>query len=636
MEYVRRLTNTWNSINPATLSGAIDVIVIEDAEKNLSCSPFHVRFGKFSLLRPSEKKVLFKVNGDAVDFKMKLGEGGEAFFVFETESEVPKEWQTSPVLSAIGSPTQSQKDADEEAANMSEPDEFDLDNNSATPPATASPDPIRQRPTSGDWSGSSPATSPSSATRPERSKTISNGQIPQRPHLAARPSSQVSIERARQLRERLSKKNILSEVTKTGDVMLDMHGYKASLSDSIEAEREVRRILEDELKGEGGTEVDIESLVGADREGNLWIYASEEAKEDAEQRKYPRSESDEQTSDDAISIGRARSEGLSTPPPLSPPRSRDTSPSPNPKDGQHRSNYAKTLRLTSEQLRSLNLKPGMNPISFTVVSSYKGNATCNANIFYWSCNVPVVISDIDGTITKSDALGHIFTMVGRDWTHPGVAKLYTDIAKNGYNILYLTSRSVGQADATRAYLKSIEQTGIKMPDGPVIMSPDRTMAALKREMILKKPEVFKMACLKDIRHLYGEGSNPFYAGYGNRITDALSYRSVGIPSSRIFTINSTGEVRMELLELAGYRSSYISINDLVDHFFPPVVAALQAEYTDVNFWREPIPDLPLSDEEESEEEDDGDDEGSYDEGGEGDESYEADDDLQLKAQALTL
>ena len=77
-----------------------------------------------------------------------------------------------------------------------------------------------------------------------------------------------------------------------------------------------------------------------------------------------------------------------------------------------------------------------------------------------------------------------------------------------------------------------------------------------REVILRKPEVFKMACLRDIQRLFGtDNKNPFYAGFGNRITDALSYRSVNIPSKRIFTIDSTGEVKMELLEVAGYKSS---------------------------------------------------------------------------------
>lgn len=78
MQYVRSITGTvsksWNSINPATLSGAIDVIVVEQEDGmppfgsvcsftrlrvagTLACSPFHVRFGKFQLLRPSDKKV---------------------------------------------------------------------------------------------------------------------------------------------------------------------------------------------------------------------------------------------------------------------------------------------------------------------------------------------------------------------------------------------------------------------------------------------------------------------------------------------------------------------------------------------------------------------------------------------------
>lgn len=81
---------------------------------------------------------------------------------------------------------------------------------------------------------------------------------------------------------------------------------------------------------------------------------------------------------------------------------------------------------------------------------------------------------------RSDALGHVFAAIGRDWTHPGIAKLYTDIGNNGYKILYLTSRAIGQADTTREYLKSIAQGQYRMPEGPVLMSPDRLMASLHR------------------------------------------------------------------------------------------------------------------------------------------------------------
>ena len=35
---------------------------------------------------------------------MKLGEGGEAFFVFQTEGDIPEEMQTSPIVSPDQSP----------------------------------------------------------------------------------------------------------------------------------------------------------------------------------------------------------------------------------------------------------------------------------------------------------------------------------------------------------------------------------------------------------------------------------------------------------------------------------------------------------------------------------------------------
>lgn len=185
-------------------------------------------------------------------------------------------------------------------------------------------------------------------------------------------------------------------------------------------------------------------------------------------------------------------------------------------------------------------------------------------------------------------------MIGRDWTHIGVAKLYTDIVANGYNILYLTSRSVGQADTTRAYLNGVSQEGFQLPQGPVIMSPDRTMAALRREIYLRKPEVFKMSCLRDILTLFNQKNTPFYAGFGNRLTDALSYRSINIPSTRIFTINSNAEVSLDMLSLNKYKNSYVTMRELVDHFFPPTGLLLTRgaeEFTDFNYWRDTPPEL---------------------------------------------
>ena len=57
---------------------------------------------------------------------MKLGEGGEAFFVFETSDEIPESLQTSPVVSPASSP---QSLLEQDAASLptlQEPEFLDL------------------------------------------------------------------------------------------------------------------------------------------------------------------------------------------------------------------------------------------------------------------------------------------------------------------------------------------------------------------------------------------------------------------------------------------------------------------------------------------------------------------------------
>ena len=138
MQYVRSISGsvskTWNSINPATLSGAIDVIVVEQEDGTLACSPFHVRFGKFSLLRPSEKKVEFRVNDVKQDYAMKLGDGGEAFFVFETTQAIPADLQTSPPVSPDASPQPQSLPESLPAPAFAEPEPLDLGSTSGSPP----------------------------------------------------------------------------------------------------------------------------------------------------------------------------------------------------------------------------------------------------------------------------------------------------------------------------------------------------------------------------------------------------------------------------------------------------------------------------------------------------------------------
>ncbi|KAK8397851.1 hypothetical protein O3P69_004570 [Scylla paramamosain] len=254
--------------------------------------------------------------------------------------------------------------------------------------------------------------------------------------------------------------------------------------------------------------------------------------------------------------------------------------------------YKKSLRLSSEQLVKLNLKEGRNEALFSVTTAYQGTTRCKCHIFLWNYNAKIVVSDIDGTITKSDVLGHLLPILGKDWAQSGVAQLFTKIKNNGYNFLYLSARAIGQARITRDYLRSVKQGDLSLPDGPLLLNPTSLVQAFHREVIEKKPEEFKISCLRDIQALYPSDRNPFYSGYGNKINDVWAYRAVGIPISRIFTINHRGELKHELTQT--FQSSYSNLSDISNHMFPPVAhQETLGEYSSLQYWRPPMPDVSL-------------------------------------------
>ncbi|KAJ8957637.1 hypothetical protein NQ318_017526 [Aromia moschata] len=241
----------------------------------------------------------------------------------------------------------------------------------------------------------------------------------------------------------------------------------------------------------------------------------------------------------------------------------------------------KTLRLSSKQILSLNLRDGMNEVEFSVTTAYQGTTRCQCHLYKWKWDDKIVISDIDGTITKSDVLGHILPIVGKDWAQSGVAQLFNKIADNGYKLLYLSARAIGQARITREYLKSIKQGDLSMPDGPILLNPTSLITAFHREVIEKKPEQFKISCMSDIKALFPPDSNPFYAGYGNRINDVWAYRAVGIPIVRIFTINPKGELKHELTQT--FQSSYSGQSMVVNDVFPPLLDKIRKSLLDVDY-----------------------------------------------------
>ncbi|XP_054620196.1 phosphatidate phosphatase LPIN2 isoform X2 [Dunckerocampus dactyliophorus] len=264
-------------------------------------------------------------------------------------------------------------------------------------------------------------------------------------------------------------------------------------------------------------------------------------------------------------------------------------------DGQQHARshtYRKSLRLSSDQIASLKLKEGPNDVTFSITTQYQGTCRCEGTIYLWNWDDKVIISDIDGTITKSDVFGQILPQLGKDWTHQGIAKLYHSVAENGYKFLYCSARAIGMADMTRGYLQWVNDGGTILPRGPLMLSPSSLFSAFHREVIEKKPEIFKIECLTDIKNLFQHSKQPFYAAFGNRANDVFAYKEVGVPVCRIFTVNPKGELIQE--QTKGNKSSYGRLSELVEHVFPLLSkeqneAFVMPEYSSFCFWRQPIP-----------------------------------------------
>uniref|UniRef100_A0A9J7XY32 phosphatidate phosphatase n=1 Tax=Cyprinus carpio carpio TaxID=630221 RepID=A0A9J7XY32_CYPCA len=751
MNYVGQLAETvyvtvkelYRGLNPATLTGGIDVIVVRQPDGSYQCSPFHVRFGKLGVLRSKEKVVDIEVNGEPVSLHMKLGDNGEAFFVKENEdfeTRVPAHLCTSPIPtdvpevsevtespSSITSSSSRRKKRrrkrarsdthlrEEASSSSDEKESLDQDFLKEESPLAASV--FFSRPSSpksdselckpqeslgpqmqwnwgafpkvpsvgdseegagletsqtnqsADGAGVTPALEPilksedsmlleSSKTADPQDKRKGSGLrlylfqctdsgiendsfhlnctccffLVKRSHhlgpsdiylddlstLDPEAAALYFPKRLEALLANIGTEYLSDSTTDSLDVTMSLCG-RGDIS-QISKEKFMEHLVkyQDFVSNPGIIEdpnlvicinskyynwavaapmilsvqafqktlpkSTIEQLVKdkmPKKSGRWWFSWRRKDRNNAAVKTQSNSTeiiSVELSSDEDVSV-RKNSEAMNTAQCIS-------------------QMYRKSLRLTSEQIESLNLREGANTVVFSVTTQYQGTCRCEATIYLWSYDDKIIISDIDGTITKSDALGHILPQLGKDWTHHGIAKLYHKIHQNGYKFLYCSARAIGMADITKGYLQWVNDRGTVLPKGPVLLAPSSLFSALHREVIEKKPEVFKIACLTDIRDLFSPVTQPFYAAFGNRTNDAYAYKEVGVPETHIFTVNPRGELIQE--KTKGNKSSYSHLSELVDHVFPflckdPVSSFDCPEFSHFSFWREPLPPLDLAD-----------------------------------------
>ncbi|XP_041433356.1 phosphatidate phosphatase LPIN3 isoform X2 [Xenopus laevis] len=744
-----RVRELYSGVNPATLSGAIDVVVVRQQDGSFRSSPFHVRFGKLGVLHSAEIGVDIEVNGEPVDLQMRLGENGEGFFVQEVDRSesteapsvsitiptvhqpstllpernesslapiTPKSMHTTPVCDT---PTRRQhwvksrmrRKQDEAAGEVDDVGESTL-------PACDSiyfsfvdmPEDISHEPCEGSFPDSeeehrsrspSPKSDSELEMRPIHSSTSEQcmewdwGRLPQvswsdlghQKTQSAPPSPTSRV--APQLPGIELGNNITSPIVEliregaphfsSQSDILGLENHKEDLSNGppmlapddvlSPASQEVslyfpnsdpyplpppvqnnenndKHINEDpEELGEPQEDCVALSLCGGLAQSwdipedwflkhqisysefcqnpsimedprlvlrihnkyYNWATAApiilcmqvfnrelpQEVINQVTQQKMPRNRS-------WWFSWRRRNIG----PPVSKPpecgeQKVESSSNRLKEDDEAREapaqplTYQRSLRLTSEQIKRLNLHNGANDVVFSVCTKFQGTCRSRAQIYLWDSEDRIIVSDIDGTVTRSDALGHILPQFGKDWTQPGIVQLYHAIHTNGYNFLYCSARSVGLAELTKGYLRGVSERGCTLPPGPLLLSPSSLFTALHREVIEKAPERFKISCLSDICQLFPE-PQPFHAAFGNRPNDVLAYKEVGVPESRIFTVNTKGELTQDLNP--SFKSSYSALSELVNVMFPPttccsVSALLSPEFSHFSFWRDPLPSL---------------------------------------------
>ena len=204
-------------------------------------------------------------------------------------------------------------------------------------------------------------------------------------------------------------------------------------------------------------------------------------------------------------------------------------------------------------------------------------AIAEARLFLWSTHDLFAVSDIDGTVTKSDVQG-VFDSVFTErykCVHRGICQLFTNMSNRRFSskkvrFVYLTARPIRLAPITRKFLSDMtqevkssnhdtpdekEKQQYSLPPGPLFCHPGSMANVLTMELIHKNTYDFKTGTIVDqiykpYRTLSPSSDdnhdNPFIAGFGNKETDHKAYIDAGMKDEQIYIINKSGNIIQNL------------------------------------------------------------------------------------------
>jgi phosphatidate phosphatase LPIN len=209
-------------------------------------------------------------------------------------------------------------------------------------------------------------------------------------------------------------------------------------------------------------------------------------------------------------------------------------------------------------------------------------AVAPVRVHVWSARDQVSVVDIDGTITKSNVRGVMDTVVtgAYEHCHDGVCQFLSSVPRSRF--LYLTSRPISIANATRKFLSELRQQAChRLPDGALLGFRGTLVEVLVMELFKKSTHEFKTRALLDsvvrlFERVGGPGpcggdvgspntagstdsastngagtatsapsarpSGIFVAGFGNTLMDVQAYHAVGMRPDQIYLIDPSSKI----------------------------------------------------------------------------------------------
>jgi len=165
-----------------------------------------------------------------------------------------------------------------------------------------------------------------------------------------------------------------------------------------------------------------------------------------------------------------------------------------------------------------------------------------STLSWWPEGLPVVVFDIDGTLTTGDD-ELMRELISGDYdpvSYPAAAELTRHYWDEGYGVVYVTGRPYVLSERTRSWLK----------DGGFAPGP----LWLTQSLSASLPSAAGVAAYKTavLAALQAQGL-VLVAAYGNAMTDITAYEAVGIPKAQTFIIGpNAGSGQTQALSSAGY------------------------------------------------------------------------------------